>query len=66
MAGPPVVNLVASQARAVDARLLPRSQTDNHAVLGIADGVGLDVLGRDGGDKHVDEGGLGDLILSDT
>ena len=56
---PPVVGLVTGKAGAVDTALLTSAETDDLAVQGVADRVGLGVLQSDGGDGHVAEGGLG-------
>ena len=49
----PVVGLVAGESRAVDAALLTCADTDGHAVLDVADRVGLRVLERDERKDHV-------------
>ena len=49
----PVVRLAAREARAVDAALLTCADADGHAVLDVADRVGLGVLKRDKREDHV-------------
>ena len=49
----PVVRLAAREARAVDTALLTCADADGHAVLDVADRVGLGVLERDEREDHV-------------
>ena len=58
---PPVVGLVTGKAGAVDTRLLAGTESDDLAVLCVADGVGLRILERDGGHDQVDDRLLGEL-----
>lgn len=58
---PPVVGFGACETGAVDAGLLACAETDDGAVEGIGDGVGLGVLQGDGGDDEVGDGGVGKL-----
>ena len=53
LAQEPAVRLVAREARAVDAALLAGADADGLAVVGVADGVALRVLERDGRDEEV-------------
>lgn len=63
LAQPPVVGLVTGKTGAVDTRLLASAETDNHTVLGVADGVGLCVLESNGGHGQVNEGLLGNVLV---
>lgn len=58
---PPVVGLVTSKTGAVNTRLLAGSESDDLAILGEADRVGLGVLECDGSDDQVDDRLLGEL-----
>eukprot|EP00128_Syssomonas_multiformis_P015058 Colp12_sorted_trinity150504_noHs@9992 len=63
LAEPPVVSLLPSKACAVDAGLLACTKTNNLAVSGVADRVGLSVLEGNGGNDQVTHGGLGQLLV---
>lgn len=55
-ARPKVIGLAARETRAVDAGLLTGAQADNHAIVRVADAVGLGVLESNGGDDEVTKG----------
>ena len=50
---PSDIGLIAGQTGAVDARLLPGTDADGHAVFYVADGVGLGVFQGNEGDDEV-------------
>lgn len=66
MPEPPVVGLVAREARAVDAGLLAGPEADDGPVQGVADRVGLRVLEGDRRDEEVELGLRGELTTQTT
>lgn len=58
---PPVVGFGACETGAVDAGLLSCAETDDGAVEGVSDRVGLRVFEGEGGDDEVGDGGVGKL-----
>lgn len=56
----PVVGLVTGKTSAVNTALLTSAQTNDLAVQGVADRVGLSVLESDGGDGQIAQGRLGE------
>lgn len=60
---PPVVGFGACEAGAVNAGLLACAETDDGAVEGVGDGVGLGVFEGEGGDDEVGDGGIGELMF---
>lgn len=61
---PPGVGLGSGETRAVDAGLLPGSESNRSSAVGEADRVGLGVLEREGGDDQVGLGGGRDLLAT--
>mmetsp|Transcript_87577 Transcript_87577/g.256060 ORF Transcript_87577/g.256060 Transcript_87577/m.256060 type:complete len:417 (+) Transcript_87577:17-1267(+) len=62
-AGPPGGGLPCGKLHAVHAALLPRTHADHHAALGVAHGVGLRVLDRDGREDEVQLGLLRQVLI---
>ena len=59
----PGADLAPRELDAVDATLLPGTNTDHHTILGEADGITLRVLDADGGDDHVADGTVGQVLI---
>lgn len=62
VAEPPVVRLLTRKTSAMDTGLLTRTKTNNSAIQGVTDTVGLGVLEGQGGDSEIDESLLGHLL----